>query len=93
MLLNLAKMSLFLLFQHIFGNHEQCASYFCYKSGQSNDILFSTFANGVLYEPYKQVLNRVATLSSSLLFDIENNAVECYNSVVNKFVGGKRISF
>ena len=42
---------------------------------------------------FSQALYRVAHLSSSLLFDVDNNAVESYNSAVNKFVGGKRINF
>ncbi|KAI4454130.1 homeobox-like domain superfamily [Holotrichia oblita] len=31
--------------------------------------------------------------TSSLLYDGDTNAVETYNSIVNKFVGGKRINF
>jgi hypothetical protein len=40
-----------------------------------------------------QALKRIANLSSSLLYDVDNNPVESYNSIVNKFVAGKRINF
>jgi hypothetical protein len=49
--------------------------------------------NSSLALPFTQALDRVASLSSSLLYDVDNNSAESYNSVVNKFVGGKRINF
>lgn len=39
------------------------------------------------------VLRRLVHNADSLLLDMDNNAAECYNSVVAKFVGGKRIKF
>jgi hypothetical protein len=40
-----------------------------------------------------QSLNRVVHLASSLLYDVDINAAEFYNSIGNKFVWGKRISY
>jgi hypothetical protein len=78
---------------HIFDDHTDCALYLCKKKGQSNST-FSRFLNSSLALPFTQALNRVASLSSSLLYDVDNNnSAESYNSVVNKFVGGKRINF
>jgi hypothetical protein len=77
---------------HIFDDHTDCALYFCKKKGQSNST-FSRFLNSSLALPFTQALNRVASLSSSLLYDVDNNSAESYNSVVSKFVGGKRINF
>jgi len=37
--------------------------------------------------------NLVAHHADSLIYDINNNYVESYNSVVAKFVGGKRINY
>lgn len=79
---------------HIFGEHSNCASYFCSKDGNNlNTIDYKHFKSSALYDIFFQSLNRVANLSSSLLYDVDNNAVESFNSVVNKFVGGKRINF
>lgn len=36
---------------------------------------------------------RLANNSGSLLHDVDTNAAETYNSVVAKFVGGKRLNF
>jgi hypothetical protein len=58
-----------------------------------NVILYSDFIHSSLFEPFLRCLSRVANLSSSLLFDVDNNASECYNSIVNKFIGDKRIKF
>lgn len=37
--------------------------------------------------------NLVAYHADSLIYDVNNNYVESYNSVVAKFVGGKRINY
>ena len=36
---------------------------------------------------------RVADNAWSLLHNVTNNLSECYNSVISKFVGGKRVNF
>jgi hypothetical protein len=79
---------------HIFGDHSKCAPYFSKNVGQvTNVVEYSEFLNSSLFISFIQALKRVATLSSSLLYDVDNNSVESYNSIVNKFVGGKRINF
>lgn len=37
--------------------------------------------------------NIVAHHASSLIYNVNNNAVEGFNSVIAKFIGGKRINF
>ncbi|XP_057662428.1 uncharacterized protein LOC130897534 [Diorhabda carinulata] len=85
---------------HVFGNHEKCETYFCSKmtnidqdeqkkgyhwvaemkaSGRFQDILY--------------VAERVTRNAESLILNMDNNAAECYNSVVAKLVGGKRINY
>jgi hypothetical protein len=63
------------------------------KARQPSVILYSDFVHSSLFEPFLRCLSRVVNFSSSLLFDVGNNASECYNSIVNKFVGDKRIYF
>lgn len=38
-------------------------------------------------------INLVAYHSESLVYHVNNNAVELYNSIVAKYIGGKRINF
>jgi len=38
-------------------------------------------------------VNLVAYHSNSLIHHVNNNCVETYNSVVAKYVGGKRVNF
>jgi len=40
-----------------------------------------------------QILFRLTSNSSSLLSDVDNNACEIFNSVINKYITGKRINF
>lgn len=37
--------------------------------------------------------NRIQQNAFNLLLNMNNNAVECYNTVLAKFTGGKRINF
>jgi len=37
--------------------------------------------------------NLVAFHADSLIHNLNNNFVECYNSVVAKFIGGKRVNY
>lgn len=39
------------------------------------------------------VLRRVVDNAKSLLFDIDNNFCEQFNSIINKYIAGKRINF
>ncbi|KAK5642243.1 hypothetical protein RI129_008410 [Pyrocoelia pectoralis] len=79
---------------HIFGDHSNCANYFCKRVGDNGNIfMYNSFQTSNLYNIFSDALNRVANLSYSLLYDVDNNSVESFNPVVNKFVGGKRINF
>lgn len=39
------------------------------------------------------IIKRVVDHASSLILDVTNNVCEQFNSVVNKYIGGKRINF
>lgn len=49
--------------------------------------------NSGLYEDILMCINRLAYNADSLLRNMNNNAAEQYNSIVAKFVGGKRINY
>lgn len=39
------------------------------------------------------IISRLSNNSESLIMDVDNNACEQFKSVINKFLGGKRINF
>lgn len=46
-----------------------------------------------LYQDIMVTIGRVARNTESLILNMNNNAAECYNAVLVKFTGGKRIHF
>ncbi|KAJ8964298.1 hypothetical protein NQ317_000094 [Molorchus minor] len=78
---------------HIFGSHEKCDEYFCtgVKAGEEN--LIPEIIECGLKQDIINCLQRVVTHSSSFLANKNNNAAELFNSLVNKYVGGKRVNF
>ncbi|KAK4885602.1 hypothetical protein RN001_001873 [Aquatica leii] len=78
---------------HIFGDHSSCDSYFCTKNTETEENLVPELKSSGLFDLIKKINLRLAYNATSLLHDIDTNAVETYNSIVAKFVGGKRINF
>lgn len=80
---------------HVFGEHSHCSKYFCVGPKTSeNEIKWITdMKNSGLYQDIMVVVGRVARHAESLILNMDNNAAECYNSVLAKFIGGKRINF
>uniref|UniRef100_A0A2S2PQZ9 Uncharacterized protein n=1 Tax=Schizaphis graminum TaxID=13262 RepID=A0A2S2PQZ9_SCHGA len=78
---------------HVFGHHTHCAQYFCMgpKDGENN--LVPDLEKSGLWNDILAARNLLAHHSSSLIHNVNNNCVENYNSVVAKYVGGKRINF
>ncbi|KAL4127392.1 hypothetical protein QTP88_011563 [Uroleucon formosanum] len=78
---------------HRFGQHPECNSYFCKgsKIGEINKIP-EALRCGILLEIDK-ITSRLVNNSSSLIEDLDNNICEQFNSIINKYVGGKRINF
>ncbi|XP_063910990.1 uncharacterized protein LOC135128089 isoform X2 [Zophobas morio] len=76
---------------HIFGDHSKCATYFCKDKDSANNYIPDMTRTGLLQD-IRIVLNRIVQHADSLLLDMDNNSAECYNSVVAKFIGGKRIN-
>ncbi|XP_050679072.1 uncharacterized protein LOC126975299 [Leptidea sinapis] len=76
---------------HGFGDHTKCRSYFCNKIGQMdlpNDFILSPLWQKICF-----IIQNVAGHARSLLYDVDSNMVEGFNSVVAKLVGGKRVNF
>lgn len=77
---------------HIFGEHKNCASYFCQgaKDGEINlvpELIECGLRNDII-----RCLQRITANASSCLLNKNNNSAERFNSLICKFVGGKRVS-
>lgn len=83
---------------HIFGEHKQCKErgYFCEQdptTAPATNNLVPQLTSVGLYSAICEVFRDVSRHSRSLLIDVTSNYVEHFNSIVAKFVGGKRINF
>ncbi|XP_050512375.1 uncharacterized protein LOC126888289 [Diabrotica virgifera virgifera] len=78
---------------HVFGEHNLCKTIKYFKcEGQDTNIIPVMKECGI-YEDVMSALQRVIDNASSLIMNMDNNLAEHYNSVVCKFIGGKRINF
>lgn len=78
---------------HVFGEHKSCAGYFCSDSKPGDVNRIPELKESGLYEEIMKPVGYLANHSRSLIFDVDSNSVEQFNSIVAKFVGGKRINF
>lgn len=83
---------------HVFGEHKSCAKlgYFCKldsSSAPADSNLVPNLVSVSLYPLIMDVFRDLSRHSRSLLADVTSNYVEHYNSIVAKFIGGKRINF
>lgn len=81
---------------HVFGEHKDCASlkYFCngeLKEGEENLVPQLQMAG--FYWKIENAMKRIIDNAESLLYKYTSNSVESCNSVICKFIGGKRIHF
>ncbi|XP_024942124.1 uncharacterized protein LOC107269098 [Cephus cinctus] len=78
---------------HIFGDHQNCASYFCgvLKSDEINQV--PELKRMGLFNRFKDIVIQLSHHRDSLLRNVTSNMAESYNSVICKFIGGKRINF
>lgn len=80
---------------HVFGQHEKCQELAYFKcSPKVNEInhIPSMRACGLL-DDIEVCFNRLIFNAASLISDMDTNIAEQYNSIICKFVGGKRINF
>lgn len=77
---------------HVLGQHNKCDDYFCNnKKTCEVDWVPQAIQSGMLMEINKTT-NRLVFNSKSLIVDVDNNICEQFNSVINKYIGGKRIN-
>ncbi|KAL4089825.1 hypothetical protein QTP88_024786 [Uroleucon formosanum] len=78
---------------HVFGSHFECSSYFCTDPKNNEINLVPQMETCGLWADISRAKNFVAYHGQSLIYNVNNNAVEGFNSIVAKFVCGKRVNF
>lgn len=78
---------------HALGDHRQCHTRYCAKEKSIASSTIAEVEHSALWFRLKVILQSVASKSRSLLEDVDTNSVERFNSIIAKFVGGKRINF
>ncbi|XP_063913036.1 uncharacterized protein LOC135129717 [Zophobas morio] len=78
---------------HVFGEHKLCDVYFCEGSKPNEKNLIPLMEKCGLLNDILASVNRLYYHSNSLIKNMTNNNAENYNSVLAKFIGGKRVDF
>ncbi|KAB0795633.1 hypothetical protein PPYR_12472 [Photinus pyralis] len=80
---------------HVFGEHKDCENlqYFCKESYIPNGSTVSDLKQTDLYDKLESFTNVLVRHASSLIYDVDNNTVEQFNSIIAKYIGGKRINY
>lgn len=75
------------------GAHDRCESYFC-KGTQGNEKnMIEDAERSGLVSDISQLISRLVVNVDSLLMNVDNNVCEQFNSVINKYLAGKRINY
>ena len=81
---------------HVFGEHKECQklAYFCKKYSDPNRVDYvPRLRETAIYENIEEAMQQLFGKADSLLRGLNNNAVEGFNNIIAKFIGGKRINF
>lgn len=80
---------------HVFGEHAKCKElkYFKCNPTEGEVNLVPSMKICGLYSDLEACLHRLIQNCSSLILNMDNNMAEQFNSIVCKFIGGKRINF
>ncbi|KAK5645649.1 hypothetical protein RI129_004113 [Pyrocoelia pectoralis] len=80
---------------HVFGEHKNCQTleYFCKEPPIADGSIVSDLRQTDLYDKLESFTNVLVHHAASLIHDVDNNTVEQFNSIIAKYVGGKRVNY
>lgn len=76
---------------HVFGQHDNCAEYFCKRPIEQNSV--PELKESGIWIDIQKHLSLLVNNAGSLLLDVTNNSAEQLHSVIAKFIGGKRVNY
>ncbi|XP_047993637.1 uncharacterized protein LOC125232064 [Leguminivora glycinivorella] len=76
---------------HVFGDHSACDDYYCPAEKKQEHNYVPQIPE--LMKKLRDNTTHLANFSQSLLYRLNNNRAEQFNSLVAKYVGGKRINY
>lgn len=79
--------------RHSFGSHSDCDDAICPATDKTDRNTALDVVNTVLWRKMSQIILFLAANAKSLIFDVDSNPAETFNSVIAKYVGGKRINY
>lgn len=77
---------------HVFGDHSRCKEYFCSGSKPGEDNLVGNLKAYGIWQGIMSANYYLSGFVDSLLQSVTTNMVESFNSIVCKFVAGKRLN-
>lgn len=77
----------------VFGNHNNCSSYFCDKKDDINYMERIETTDRVFFDNIMRPIRYLARYNSSLVLNVDSNIVESFNAIIAKLIGGERINF
>lgn len=89
---SLLKSDLQNILHHVFGDHANCPSYIKAFCRDEEDFVPSLKACNT-FEKMSAAVRQLMYSAKDLILGESNNVAEQYNSIVAKFVGGKRVNF
>lgn len=90
--ISLLKSDLNNILHHVFGDHSNCPTYI--KSHCTDDRNYvPALEECNTFEKMSSIMRQLMYCAKDLIQGETNNAAEHYNSIVAKFVGGKRVNF
>lgn len=87
------------ILSHVFGEHKNCkerGGYFCNlepQSASSTGNMVPGLISADLYPAMMEIFRDLSRHSRSLITNVTSNSVEHYNSIIAKYIGGKRINY
>lgn len=78
---------------HVFGDHSNCADYFCKKKKANEINHVPTMKANNSFNDILDALARIRLNARSILLNENGNPAEHFNSLIVKFTGGKRVNF
>lgn len=78
---------------HSFGSHSDCDDAICSPTDKTDQNTALDVANTILWRKMSQIILFLAANAKSLIYDVDSNLAETFNSVIAKYVGGKRINY